>query len=184
MSQVHTTFAGEEPIDRGPKDDCWPVFYTEAVKNNFKSEETGHPVYEEQEFVRVMVPGDKLVCPVFPIAEEHKRRWPRHYEAWKRGEEHVEGTPIENLPRIEKPHLAMLRDLGVRSIEQLANLPDSSMGPMGMHELRQRAKAYVALMRDPDQLLARISQLEASNAETVVEAPGEAPRRLRSAPNA
>ena len=69
----------------GPKTPAVPVFFTEAVRMDFKSKQAGRDIFEDREFVRILIPGDRRSAPVEPVGDEHKKRWPREYEAFKAG---------------------------------------------------------------------------------------------------
>ena len=60
-----------------------------------ESEKQGRPVYQDREYVKIIIPGDKQTV-VFQRAEDsHKKRFPRAYEHFqKREAEPITGTPI------------------------------------------------------------------------------------------
>lgn len=147
--------------DKG--DNARPRFYTKPVKNNFRSESEGRPIFDEKEFVEILVPGDrKTVMDTF-VKDEHKRRWPREYAAFKAGlEVPTEGTPLEEWPAITRSQVEELRFGHIRTIEQLAELPDDALNrsvSMGGFALREKAKRHL-------EALAGNAQTEALAAES------------------
>ncbi|WP_395443572.1 hypothetical protein [Caulobacter sp. UC70_42] len=109
--------------DKG--DNARPRFYSKPVKNNFRSESEGRPVFEDKEFVEILVPGDRKTVVDTLVKDEHKRRWPREYAAFKAGQEvPVEGTPLEEWPQITRSQVEELKFAHIRTVEQLASLPD------------------------------------------------------------
>lgn len=132
--------------DKG--DTARPRFYTKPVQNNFRSESEGRPIFDEKEFVEILVPGDrKTVMDTF-VKEEHRRRWPREYAAFKAGlEVPTEGTPLEEWPAITRSQVEELRFGHIRTVEQLAALPDNALNttvPMGGYPLREKAQRWLA----------------------------------------
>lgn len=138
----------EFDTETGQRDSSIPEFFTEAVHNNARSEKEGRPCFDEVEFVRILIPGDLKNTPVQILTDKHKKRWPRHYAAWKSGqEEALDGTPIDQLPGMTKAQAQELRHFHIRTIEQLANMPDDLLmkaQPMSGRPLRERAQRWVA----------------------------------------
>src|SRR5262252_50414 len=86
-------------IDQKNPKPAIPRFHTEAVKMEFASAQAGRPIYEEREFVDIVIPGDRRSSIHEPVNEEHRARWPREYEAFKAGREApLEGTPLSAWP--------------------------------------------------------------------------------------
>jgi hypothetical protein len=111
------------------------------------SEQAGHPVYEDQEFVEIITPGHTRSTPIEPVNAEHRARWPEAYRAFKEGLEPVEtGLPLAQWPVITSPsQVLMLKGLHIHTVEQLAGVSDAAlqnMGPGG-RELRQKAQDYL-----------------------------------------
>jgi len=124
-------------------DSAIPEFRMQPVKNGFKSEAKGTPVYEDKEFVLIRVPGDRKTEWDGEVTDEHRARWPRHYAAWKANQEApTEGTPLSEWAAIGRSQVEELRFANVKTVEQLAGLPDDLLTrsvSMGGFELRQRA---------------------------------------------
>lgn len=131
--------------DKG--DNARPRFYSKPVKNNFRSESEGRPVFEDKEFVEILVPGDRKTVVDTLVKDEHKRRWPREYAAFKAGQEvPVEGTPLEEWPQITRSQVEELKFAHIRTVEQLASLPDDPLNrsvSMGGFALREKAQRYL-----------------------------------------
>lgn len=135
------------------RDTARPRFYMDAVLNKSLSEKEGRPIYVDKEMVEVRIPGDKLFSWVGEVEEQHKQRWPEHYAAFKRGEQRASvGTPLEHWPNPElhKSRVAELKACDILSVEELANVPDSTLPKLGMgaRELREQARAYIAAAKD------------------------------------
>ena len=128
-------------------DNARPRFYTKPVQNNFKSETEGRAVFEDKEFVEILVPGDRKTVVDTLVKEEHRRRWPQAYAAFKAGlETPLQGTPLEEWPAITRSQVEELRFAHVRTVEQLAGLGDDALNrtvPMGGFPLREKAKRWL-----------------------------------------
>lgn len=128
-------------------DNARPRFYSKPMKNNFRSETEGRPVFEDKEFVEILVPGDRKTVVDTLVKDEHKRRWPREYAAFKAGQEiPTEGTPLEEWPQITRSQVEELRFGHIRTVEQLASLPDNALNstvPMGGYPLREKAQRWL-----------------------------------------
>src|SRR5215469_4159702 len=71
-------------------------FYRRAVQNKFKSDQQGRPIFDEIDYVKIIVPGDKNTVIDSPASEEHKFRFEKQWDRYKRGQEQAsEGTPLE-----------------------------------------------------------------------------------------
>jgi hypothetical protein len=108
------------------------------------------PVYRKVEFVTIQIPGDKTLVVHRPVMAADKIRFRAQYEAFKNSTgEPIDGTPIEQLSDIKPSQVADLQYVGVKTIEQLAKIADSSplMSMMGGVGLKQRAAAWVAKNR-------------------------------------
>ena len=125
-----------------------PQFFTEAVKLEWKSKQEGRPLFEDREFVRIIIPGDRRSMVVEPLNEGHQQRWPREYEAYKAGREApLEGTPLSEWP-VSAMSPARVQELAyfhIRTVEQLAAVNDAQLQGLGMgaRELRERAKTWL-----------------------------------------
>lgn len=103
--------------------------------------------------------------------------WPqieRHYDHWKRGQDMpTEGTPLEAWPGIAPGQISRLRDMHIRTVEDLATVTDAALDKIGMgaRELQRRAMAFVnnidgaATAARQAKLEAEIEMLRVQNAE-------------------
>jgi hypothetical protein len=152
-----------------PKAPAIPEFFTDAVHLAFQSQQAGRPLYEDREFVRILIPGDRRSIVVEPVNAEHKARWPRHYEAFKAGREApLEGTPLSEWPcsLMTPARVKELAFFNIRSIEALAEVSDAALQNLGMgaRELRERARTWLEIARKGsapiERLIARVEELE------------------------
>ena len=153
-----------------PKAPAIPQFFTEAVKLDFKSREAGRPMFEDQHFVRILIPGDRRSVVVEPLNDEHKARWPREYEAFQKGlEAPVEGTPLKQWPQITASQVQELAYFNIYTVEHMAGVNDAHLQNLGMgaRELRDRAKLFLEVAAKGtaplDRLLSQNERLLAEN---------------------
>jgi len=136
----------------GERDNAIPEFRMEPVKNNFRSEREGKPCFDEVEFVRIVVPGDRKTEWDGRVTDMHRARWPRHYAAFKAQQEApTEGTPIKEWPPIGRAQAEELAFAHVKTVEQLAELPDELLNKtvsMGGFDLREKARRWLAAAKD------------------------------------
>ena len=158
----------------GPtRDPVQPRFHIEPVQDYPASADAGRPIFKQEERVQFIMPGNPGTSPVARVTDEHRQRWPEQYAAFRRGEEmSVEGTPLEQWPPLSKAMVLELKAIGLHSVEQIAEMPDTAVQRVGRggYGLRERAKAYLddavagalteRLNREAEAKDARISALE------------------------
>lgn len=128
----------------------YAVFFTDAMRDEYASNEQGRPIYKDTEFVRIICPGDKTNIVVRPARDADRSRFPRQYAAFKRGEqEQVVGTPLSQWPLMGRSQVEEFRSLGIMSVEHLAELRDDiKLKIPGAVQLCQRAKDWLAAASD------------------------------------
>lgn len=131
----------------------WVEFVNEAVRNNYKSDMEGRPIFDDVVLTRIRIPGDATTEICRPLLEEDKRRFPLQWAHFinKQGQsEAVTGTPIAELPGISKAVVENLRALKFYTVEQVAQASDAAVSNLqmtvGMAPLafRERCQRYLA----------------------------------------
>jgi hypothetical protein len=88
--------------------------------------------------------------------------FPQQWDQFKRGEEQtVKGTPLRSALFLTPALVAELNYMKIMTIEQLADLNDTTMGFRGAQEYKQAAKRYLDVTGSNSVLLDRIKALEA-----------------------
>jgi signal transduction protein with GAF and PtsI domain len=142
-------FFGPPPSGRGPRPNL--RFYTEPTELPGKSLEAGRPIYVEIDYVAITNPGSR---DEYITKAEHKAKQDEFvawaYKKWKATQEQVtDGTPLETVPFLNKAQIMELKALGIHSLENLTNLPDTAKQRfMGSVELSKKAKAYMNSAKD------------------------------------
>lgn len=156
-----------------PKSPAIPQFFVEPVKMEFKSKQEGRPIFEEREFVRIIIPGDRRSMAVEPVNDEHKARWSKEYAAFKEGREApLEGTPLKEWP-VSSMTAGKAEELAffhIKTVEQLAAVNDAQLQSLGMgaRELRERAKLWLSVAKNGAAPIERLqSENERLSAENV-----------------
>jgi hypothetical protein len=158
--------------------------------NEQKSKEEGRPIFEDREYVEIRVPG-KRDFQTKLASDMLKQRFPVHYERFKARESQQveEGTPLSEWPGVTRGQVEELRFFQILTVENLANVADSSLKAMhGGLRLKQKAAQYLDASKDnaaaakldeANKLIADMSaRLEAlENAEPAVK-----PKRKRRTP--
>lgn len=122
-------------------------FHLRAVLNNFKSAQEGRPIFDEVDYVRIIVPGDKNTVIDTKATPEYTTRFASRFELYKKNQSQaVTGTPLEVWPQMTVGQVAELKAMHIHTVEQLAELPDNlAQRIMGSHDLRRRAVAFLDL---------------------------------------
>lgn len=120
-------------------------FETKAVHNEWKSTQEGRPIFDEVEFISIIVPGSRDVFTT-ELNDTYKRRFSKRYAKWREDTSNtkIEGTPLAELTWMGKTQIAELNYSNVFTVEQLANMSDqTAMKFMGSYQLRDRAKRFL-----------------------------------------
>ncbi len=118
-----------------------------------KTAKAGHEVYRDVEFVKIVMPGDKLSLVFQPASETHRKRFPKAYAAFKARTDDAgtsEELPIEQWALISRSVAMMLRAAHIHTVEALAAVHDGHVERLGTNgrELRAKAKAFLAQAKD------------------------------------
>lgn len=166
--------------NRFAKDSALAVqFYMHPKLNQAKSDEANRPIFEDREYIMIMVPGDKNNIVRRPVTELDRRRFQEKYTAWRqdKAREQISGTPLNKWAGITESQVRELEYFGVRTVEQLVEMPDvHAQNFAGITQLRAAAKLYVEatqrggmeqLMSEFEELKRRVSSIEPEDDEEV-----------------
>jgi len=149
--------------DYGPDTKLNVTFTSEPV---FSKKETylagGVPKYVDMDFITINIPGNRDLVVHTPVTDFYQWRFPLEYEAFKRGKEAaVVGTPLEMWPALQPSQVAELKHQGVRTVEQLATLSDSSSGVLrGFYALKNKAQQFLDDAKDKNATAVVRAQLD------------------------
>lgn len=124
-------------------------FYRKPVLQVALSEQEGRAIYKEVDFIKIMVPGDKLSIIDRPVDSIDERRFADKYEKWKAGAGNVvEGTPLASLPKMTPAKVEEYKFFGIHTVEQLAAAADNvGQKFFGFQEDKRSAKAFIELAK-------------------------------------
>lgn len=93
--------------------------------------------------------------------------WEKAYNAWKNGQEiPLRGTPIKGWGILSPAQQEMLIQINCPTVEDLADINDEGLKRIGIGglDLKNKAKAWLASMKDHGGATMKIASLEAENA--------------------
>lgn len=101
--------------------------------------------YIDMDFITIIVPGNRDLTIHAPVTDFYQWRFKREWDAFKQGKEAaLIGTPLEMMPGISPSETEELKHQGIRTIEQLASLSDSSSGVMrGFYAMKAKAQRFL-----------------------------------------
>lgn len=120
-------------------------FHRMPVIHPYKSQAAGRAIYEEKDFVRIHIPGDKNNIIDRPVDAIDEMRFADRLAKWRAGQgEAMSGTPLSALPTMTPGKVAEYGYFHIKTIEQLASAADSVGGKfMGFQQDKARAKAFL-----------------------------------------
>lgn len=122
------------------------LFFTKSVLNPIKSRDAGRPIHENQTYIRIQQPGERLNIVERPVQDNDKRRWADNWKSYVQGKLQVpEGTPVELLFPNHPAVADNLKGLNIFTIEQLASLGGNAIDNIGMggQDWVNKAKRYL-----------------------------------------
>lgn len=126
----------------------YPRFFLETVKDERASVEANRPIFFDVEMVEIIIPSiAQYNKPIRRVRDEDKERWPKEYEAFKKGQEMpLDGTPLEEWNVLTKSALYELKSFGFRTIEDVSEMTEHAVQRLGMagRPLKLKAVAYLS----------------------------------------
>ena len=128
-------------------DSLFVVFYMGPTFDPEASVQAGRHIYRDEEYIRIVIPGDRNNINERPASDHDKRRFARQYAAFKAGmkeEEQLVGTRLKDWPACSRGQVLEMEYLGIKTVEQLVDLRDDVVARMpGTRELQQIAKSWL-----------------------------------------
>lgn len=135
-----------QSMSHGNDANLFAEFYVRAVPHNLRTEQEGRPIFIDQIFVKIYIPGDRNSAIDRKARDEDKVRFPRQWAAFElQKQQTVEGTPLDQWALLTPSQCAEYRALHIFTVEQLANLSDSQIQKIGHagRDVNKMAKAYL-----------------------------------------
>lgn len=109
------------------------LFYTRSVFNAALSQAKGARQYENQTWVKMHPPGEKLNIIDRPVQEGDKVRFPQHWNMFLQNKQQIpDGTPIDLLFPNNPATADNLRAFGIHTIQQCAKISAHAVDSIGM----------------------------------------------------
>lgn len=152
-------------------------FLRKPKLQTFKSREAGRAIYEETDYIRIHVPGDRSSVVERPATDMDIQRFKERYDKWKSGQaDAVIGTPLSSLPTMTPSKVEEYKYFKIVTVEQMAEAPDQ-LGQkfMSFNQDKQRAKAFLEVAKNNapiEQMNSELQKrdLEIENLRSMVEA--------------
>lgn len=121
-------------VNYGPGDSGMVVmFFLKAVMNPAKSQAMGSPQYDDQTFVRIHPPGERLNIIERVANDTDKRRFPQQWHLFQQNKPQTNnGIPIDLLFPAHPSISAALKASGVHTVEQCSDLSAHAIETIGM----------------------------------------------------
>lgn len=167
---ANPNFAGA----RNPDDLLWVQFSMKPIQNTFKTNEQGHPIFDDQLWIEIRVPGNALTIIERPVVESDKFRFPRqwaYFQQTKGPDGQNVGTPLAQWPLLKPSQVEELRALKFYTVEQVAFASDEQLKSLGMGPgmsplaFRERAKLYLENARDNAFAIKQAEEIKKRNEE-------------------
>lgn len=167
------------------KDTARPTFY-------MLEEVNGAGELISKEMIKIQSPSEHLNVYGGPVREIDKQRFAKQYDAFRRGEEIIDGTPLSKWPEVASnvEFVSQLRAYGFQTVEDIAKMNDGAIRLFhGAATWRKKAQNFVegqkktieaekanTVKAENDELKARLAALEAKLASPPKGKPGRKPR--------
>lgn len=183
QSQEQTLQRVQEQIGGQVVDQVIGTFERKQEYSDVLSAAVGKPVYIDHIYCKTRVPGNQhadhveLVEKHFPKVEDDDgkllrdeskvlvtdypiRRFPMAWDAFLKGEDlRPDGTPLEDCEAIPKSRVAALKAASIKTVEELASIPDRALQRIGM-DARALQKAAADYLKENDEQSRMKAQLE------------------------
>lgn len=147
-------------------------FEVRAKENREATMKAGHFVAKDVDFAVITPIGGNLTVDM-EVTDDLLKQWKASpetryrveaYTAWKDGAEPpVNGSDLKNWPPMTPAMLKGLRALNIRSVEELADLPDAALtriGP-GSRAMRDKAKEWINASGNLGKVVEELAALKA-----------------------
>lgn len=158
-------------------------FYMGVMKNEAKSLDAGRHIFDDVEFCKIIIPGDKNNVIDRPASPQDKRRFSKQYGLFKEGvkeEDQISGTRLKEWPFLSRAQCEELNYLNIKTVEQLADVRDDIVSRVpGLVTLKRNAQTWLGKSKSAAEAAKITKQLDdqAREIETLKAAIREAGER-------
>jgi hypothetical protein len=130
-------------VQFGRENQVFARFYRGTKRDNFASQEAGHPIEKGVDMIEIRQFGEKDST-VAEVNESHKMRFPQRWAQYEQGREQVQdGAPLDMLFPKNPEVVSTLKLNHIYTIEALAAAPDSTTGIPFIHDWKKKAQVFV-----------------------------------------
>lgn len=146
------------------------TFFNDEIKDDASTAKEGRPIYRTVEMCEIRIPGDRdniVVGRVTKMSPDPRERFPAAYARFQRKQSvQVVGTPLRKWGLIETTEARSYEDLGIVTVEQLAELSDANCQQLrGSLADRQKARDFLAQAKGQAPVAAARAELAAAKSE-------------------
>lgn len=143
-------------------------FEKREVQNADRTLEEGRPIFEEQIFIKIVVPGDALSEIDRKVRDEDKNRFPIQWANFMNrigDEASYSGTSLKEWPLITSTQAEELRGIKFHTVESIAMATDHSIQKLGMlagmspHTFRDKARAFLKMAKEGADVASREEEI-------------------------
>lgn len=132
---------------QGDDSKVWAEFRMHPVVDGPASKEAGRTIKRDVPYIKIIQPGEsRLAAYDQPATNEDVARFPRQWALFQAGQKQdISGSPLDLLFPESPAIVENLKSVGIRTVEQLAGLPDTGLQNVGMgaRQWQEKAKAYL-----------------------------------------
>jgi hypothetical protein len=144
-------------------------FFQEAVHSPAKSAELGRQIFESQDYIEIVIPGDMTNIIIRKATEKDIETYADTYRKYKDGlEQSAEGYPLEQWAHLTKADVLNYKSLKFSTVEQVAEMNTSSMGAVGMRATGDKKAAQAFIENSKKNGLAETQAIEIENLKNEV----------------
>ncbi len=130
-------------VQYGRENQVFAKFYRGTKRDNFASQEAGHPIEKGVDMIEIRQFGEKDST-VAEVNDMHKARFPRHWQAYVQGREQIDdGAPLDMLFPKSPEVVATLKLNHIYTIEALSKAPDSVTGIPFLADWKKKAQTFL-----------------------------------------
>ncbi len=142
-------------------------FYKHPHQDEKATAEAGRPIFVDVEYVSIAASGDKFNVVVRPATKKDKARFRRQYKMFQENaSESTVGTPLTRWPLIQAAQVEELKYFNVRTVEQLASMPDGNIPNVGnISKLKKQAQDFLEFAKGQAPAVQLRNELEKRDTE-------------------
>lgn len=143
-------------------------FYIDPVENEERSADTGKIEFDDVEMIHIIVDSRSEIQRPVTDQDRVNPEFKPYYDAWKEGAAPPTiGTPLAEWPQASRGQVEALNRIQIKSVEDFATSPDTSLGRLGpgFLPLREKARAWLETAKDRGATAEELHSLRTENAE-------------------